>query len=104
MSGILIHSFHDKGREQLEAWLASREQLSSPPRRYRNFLVRVLRQRRRLLNPKQVRDNPGQETKVRFTRLPSAVTRNIQLSANVPFPGGGIQWKRSGKTSSLPFE
>src|SRR5882724_10198766 len=31
MSGILIHSFHDKGREQLEAWLASREQLSSPP-------------------------------------------------------------------------
>jgi len=31
MSGILIHSFHVKGREQLEAWLSSREQLSSPP-------------------------------------------------------------------------
>ena len=31
MSGILVHSFHGKGREQLEAWLNSREQLSSPP-------------------------------------------------------------------------
>jgi DNA-binding response OmpR family regulator len=31
MSGILIHSFHEKGRERLEAWLSSREQLSSPP-------------------------------------------------------------------------
>jgi len=30
MSGILVHSFHGKGREQLEAWLTSREQLSSP--------------------------------------------------------------------------
>jgi len=30
MSGVLIHSFHGKGREQLEAWLTSREQLSSP--------------------------------------------------------------------------
>jgi len=30
MSGILVHLFHDKGREQLEAWLSSREQLSSP--------------------------------------------------------------------------
>jgi len=31
MSGILVHSFHGKGREQLEAWLNSRDQLSSPP-------------------------------------------------------------------------
>ncbi len=31
MSGILVHSFHGRGREQLEAWLNSREQLSSPP-------------------------------------------------------------------------
>jgi hypothetical protein len=31
MSGILVHSFHGKGREQLEGWLNSREQLSSPP-------------------------------------------------------------------------
>jgi hypothetical protein len=30
MAGILVHLFHGKGREQLEAWLASREQLSSP--------------------------------------------------------------------------
>ena len=30
MSGILVHLFHDKGREQLEAWLAAREQLSAP--------------------------------------------------------------------------
>ena len=30
MSGILVHSFHDKGRERLEAWLAAREQLSTP--------------------------------------------------------------------------
>ena len=30
MSGILVHSFHGKGREQLEAWLTAREQLSTP--------------------------------------------------------------------------
>jgi len=30
MAGILIHTFHGKGREQLEAWLAAREQLSTP--------------------------------------------------------------------------
>lgn len=30
MAGILVHSFQSKGREQLEAWLSSREQLSSP--------------------------------------------------------------------------
>jgi DNA-binding response OmpR family regulator len=30
MAGILVHLFHGKGREQLEAWLSSREQLSSP--------------------------------------------------------------------------
>ena len=31
MAGILIHTFHGKGREHLEAWLSSREQLSTPP-------------------------------------------------------------------------
>ena len=30
MSGILVHSFHGKGREHLEAWLTAREQLSTP--------------------------------------------------------------------------
>jgi len=30
MSGILVHSFHGKGREQLEAWLIAREKLSTP--------------------------------------------------------------------------
>ena len=30
MAGILVHLFHGKGREQLEAWLAAREQLSTP--------------------------------------------------------------------------
>jgi DNA-binding response OmpR family regulator len=30
MAGILVHSFHGKGREQLEAWLCSRDQLSTP--------------------------------------------------------------------------
>jgi CheY-like chemotaxis protein len=29
MAGILIHSFHEKGREHLEAWLTAREQLSA---------------------------------------------------------------------------
>jgi hypothetical protein len=30
MAGILVHSFHGKGREQLEAWLCARDQLSTP--------------------------------------------------------------------------
>jgi ActR/RegA family two-component response regulator len=30
MAGVLVHLFHGKGREQLEAWLSSREHLSSP--------------------------------------------------------------------------
>jgi len=54
-----------------------------------------------VLNPKQVRNNSGQETKARFNRLSSSVTRNIPQAANVPFLGGGIQWKRFGKTSSF---
>jgi hypothetical protein len=29
MTGILIHSFHERGQEQLEAWLTAREQLSA---------------------------------------------------------------------------
>src|SRR5882762_10979708 len=29
MAGILIHSFHERGREYLEAWLTAREQLSA---------------------------------------------------------------------------
>src|SRR6266404_7673712 len=43
--------------------------------------------RRRVLNPKQVRDNTVRETNGRLTRLPSAVTRNIRQLSNVPFPG-----------------
>jgi ActR/RegA family two-component response regulator len=31
MAGILIHTFQGKGRDHLEAWLSSREQLSTPP-------------------------------------------------------------------------
>jgi len=67
--------------EQLEHGSLA-EQLSSAV--LRNFLVRVS-VNAETIEAKAGQDNPGQETKVRFTRLPSAV-QNIQLSANVLSP------------------
>src|SRR5216683_5052034 len=40
------------------------------------------------------------DTKARLERLLSSVIGNTKQVSNVSLPGGGIQWKRCGKTAS----